>query len=491
MMSMDFDTAAAPTAPASTGPTIKSLSATYAAIFTRPELYTRPQYHTLRAETPAPLSRTSSGLSDTPSTASSTSASPIVSSPWPTSRSGGGGDGAMDNVAAFFSRSTLAEPQEGLWDMDEDQPDHELAGSEFDKLPERSANIPLVPAAFTRGMSDSSPVASRAVKRVSIARGTRTVGSNERNQITNFFDYSPVALTTKPANVVANQNKPKVLELPITKPGRQQKRKSKDLCSTPAVPPREDKVIRSKNRTSAAISTAPSTSARTSTTSFAPSVAERDTDFATRPVRQTFARTVTVGTYLSWSRKTTPNINVAPRRIPRPALPVLPATADTLGPQSFAGTPGQDSIHEDVYSHMSSDKEDEEDSAHLDVSPTHASRPRYTRSVTVPIITVCSPPRKSSMSCQDDLYLRNNLRTPSPARPARHAASAAAARPNSNVSGPIEVPSRKNRLMRPMPMALITSNDIAASPDSLNLIAALQCGYTAAAFKCPDRNPFL
>ncbi|KAJ3177720.1 hypothetical protein HDU87_004242 [Geranomyces variabilis] len=467
MMTMDLDTAAAPTAPASasTGPTIKSLSATYAAIFTRPELYTRPQYHTLRAETPAPLSRTSSGLSDTPSP---TSASPIVSSPWATARSGGGGDGAIDNVAAFFSRSTLAEVEEGLWDMDEEQIDHGPVSFEFDKSPKR----PVVPPTFERGLSDSSSVGNRVVKKVSIARGIETV---ENNQITKYFNKSQCALTPKPANVVANRKGPNLLELPITKSGRQQKRKSQDLCSTPAVPPREDKVIRSKNRTSAAISSAAKLSASTSTTSI-----------ATRPARQSLARTVTVGTYLSWSRQPTPATNAASRRIPRPALPVHVATTDRPGPPGFGGTHCHDSLPETEYSHMSSDKEDDEDSAHL-VS-THASRPRYTRSSTVPIITVCSPPRKSTMSCQDDFYLRHKLRTPSPARDAKHAASAAADRPSRNVAGPIAVPSRKSRLMRPMPMALITSNDVAASPDSLNLIAALRCGYTAAAFKGPDRN---
>ncbi|KAJ3177118.1 hypothetical protein HDU87_004610 [Geranomyces variabilis] len=531
MMSMDLDTAASPTARASaattttsainptvvsaastsTGPTIKSFSATYAAIFTRPELYTRPQYQTLRAQTPVPLSRTPTGLSDTPSTVSSSSSSPLVSSPWQAAAHNGS-DRVVDNVAAFFSRSTLAEPQEGLWDMDEErqhQPDHELAAFRFDKSPARSDTIPIVPPIFTRSVSDSSAIAGRAVKK--IAPRIRKAGSVESNQITNYFKKSSVsvALAPKPANVVANasrcQSKPTgtLLGLQIIKPVRQQKRKSKDLCSTPVVPAREDKMIRTKNRRSAVTSPASTTSYTTSTTRFSTFNAGRSSSSSTRPARPTLCRTVTVGTYSSWSRKATPAAPIISRPIPRPALPIHAATVD--GTHSFASMDHHDSTHEDGFASMSSDDDDDDsDSAILDASPTRVIRPRYARSATVPIITVCSPPRrrKSSvpmLSSQDDLYHCDNLRTPSPARrPARHAASAAAAAagPNtasssSSSSQPIDVPSRKNRLMKPMPMGLITGKSVAASPDSLNLIAALQCGYTAAAFKCPDRNPFL
>ncbi|KAJ3156854.1 hypothetical protein HDU86_003389 [Geranomyces michiganensis] len=510
-MSMDLDTATSPTAPAAANPavvalqpaaesTIKSLSAKYSEIFSRPELYTRPQYHTLRAQTPAPpLTRTATGLCDTPtSSISSSSASPLASSPWQSGRSGGSGsDGAIDNVAAFFSRSTLAEPHEGLWDMDDDdmqqQPIHPDTGFESDKSPVRSATIPMVAPIFTRCMSDSSTVSSRAVKKGSTASSRIKKGSSvEVNKITKYFHKSPVPLVPKPVNVVANaprcQNKqPTLLGLPITKPVRQQKRKSKDLCSTPAAPPREDKVIKIENRACAVISTATSdTSASTSSITFSASVVNRDINATTRPARPTLARNATMNTYSSWSRKA-PASNIAARPIPRPALPVRAATARV-----------NRTIADDAFAHMSSDEDEDEDSAHLEASPTRPSRPRYVRSVTVPIITVCSPPRKSSvpLSCQDDarigtLYHRDNLRTPSPARPARHAASASTAEPFRTASGPIDMPTRKGRLMKPMPMALITGNDIAASPDSLNLIAALQCGYTAAAFKCPDRNPFL
>ncbi|KAI9098756.1 hypothetical protein DFS34DRAFT_88302 [Phlyctochytrium arcticum] len=71
------------------------------------------------------------------------------------------------------------------------------------------------------------------------------------------------------------------------------------------------------------------------------------------------------------------------------------------------------------------------------------------------------------------------MRTPSPCGARRCAAT------------PVDVPSRRGALMRPSSLSLIKSGDLAASPDSLQIITALSCGYGTGVFKQPDRNPFL
>ncbi|KND01387.1 uncharacterized protein SPPG_03198 [Spizellomyces punctatus DAOM BR117] len=132
----------------------------------------------------------------------------------------------------------------------------------------------------------------------------------------------------------------------------------------------------------------------------------------------------------------------------------------------------------------SDDEEYDDEETVCEPSPTRPRR-RYTRSATAPIITVTRSPTKLFPTF-DDAQIPTRpasatmpMRTPSPSGARKCAAI------------PIDVPSRRGQLMRPAPLSLITGDDLAASPDSLQIISALNCGYGANVFKQPDRNPFL
>ncbi|KAJ3188701.1 hypothetical protein HDU85_004415 [Gaertneriomyces sp. JEL0708] len=135
---------------------------------------------------------------------------------------------------------------------------------------------------------------------------------------------------------------------------------------------------------------------------------------------------------------------------------------------------------------MNSASDDSEDEDNLcDPSPTRPRR-RYTRSATVPVMssaTPCQPKDLFHMSKDGRLRPTSSssmpTRTPSPTAARRCSAA------------PVDVPGKRGHLMRPTNLGFITGHDMAASPDSLQIITALNCGYSTDVFKPQDRNPFL
>ncbi|KAI8921075.1 hypothetical protein DFJ77DRAFT_148132 [Powellomyces hirtus] len=517
MMSMDIDgRSPLPTAksPADTLKRPNTLSATYASIFNRPELYTRPQYLALREQssTPAPLRR-----SDTASTTHSCSSA--VASPDPSwngdSQERDAVDGVVDNVARFLSRSHLAEPsQEGLWAMDDDNVESPYLSPESllseHKSPEPFLETSPVPTRSLLSALDTPTTKSTTNKRPTLTRKKSKIEDNG-NTITQYFSKVPIgssphqplvaqALTSKHVNTLSNvprrqTNKNGNLDFAITKTTVvRQKRKSNDLCSTPAMPAGDNKVIKVSARTITVTATAGGRTTSTSATTVAterkiPTLKNNIASSAATSAnmqndgRPNLARMMSTETMSTWQRNITAS---SARAQPRPYPLARSQTSEMSNPRK-AQVQAIERVSLELCTD-DSDEDDEEDDALCDASPTRSRRSCYTRSSTVPIINVCSPPtlNKFPASAQDDSHITvkthpTHMRTPSPAR----------TRGRSNLSRPIDMPDRKGRLMRPVPMALIKGTDMAASPDSVQLLAALNCGYSAAAFKQPDRNPFL
>ncbi|KAI8819449.1 uncharacterized protein EV422DRAFT_113212 [Fimicolochytrium jonesii] len=462
-------------------------------------------------------------------------------------------DGILENVAFKLSCSKLTESEEGLWDMDD----------ATTMPPSVNALAALHNVAASEDVSP--PKESSRKGPYAVRRSRKPLDDGNNRKITTFFSPTPAglsssALAPKPVNVLANLtakrvNNPGTLDFAVTKPRLiRHKRKSNDLCSTPAVQRTEQKVSRIASRASAmdvVVIESKTVVAEPSAPEPATALPTATASVFTKPTalpkptanNRSRLNISALSSMSSWQFKKPIAVSVSTvSGIPRPRPFVRAQTANgpldfcvDKKPPSDVRRSRENSTEEDCVSLVNEEQEVSEDDAMEDDddvdahqrSPTArrcgaGARPRYTRSSTVPIIKVCSPPSfdifapgamsegggklrqmmvDADLSCSPPSISSASatspmgLKTPSPTRSRTSPAALATIAVTQAVDVPhhtsLAAASRRNRLMRPVSMTWIKGADMAASPDSVQLLAALNRGCSTALFKGPDRNPFL
>ncbi|KAJ3020526.1 hypothetical protein HKX48_000663 [Thoreauomyces humboldtii] len=282
------------------------------------------------------------------------------------------------------------------------------------------------------------------------------------------------------------------------------KRKSGDLCSTPAVTSSNNKITRISGR---ALLLPEDTGLLKDATGADGSAIQVTTTNVKQVKHVADATRIfrTTSTFQSWQFRDAPACtSKAWAAGTSPAQPITYMDCDPFSPAFSSMAPAAEPV---TIVHS-----EEEEDVHR-ASPTLVRRrPRYTRAQTLPVIRVSSssPPSDSlqsethtsspvpaapgtfspndtniDMNVGTISNLSTHMRTPSPtrSRPIRFA--------RSRTENELNLEGRRSRLMRPPASLPLITRGVPASPDSIQLLSALNRGQGFAAlnaFKGPDRN---